>query len=266
MIKNIIIIVASSVTCGYIGYKIGAKKAQKFADEQVNSTKESLKNYYEQKLSEKDEEIKKIEEVKNDMGVDPGINDDNDPTNVFKDPREQFPKPFEAVQSKYYKLDPNIKVKIQEHMTTEKVDNGVYKIPEKDMILKRPNDLPPTAIDTPDGYPDPDDINVEPYLIRDVDYGTIDKFDMQELVLWSCGTVTTDDASYDIVSPTYLFRLLPEGWTNMFGWGNSDKYVNSLYFRNNKEKKDIQITKQSQPFKEWVEATCPGRLDELEED
>jgi len=246
MIKEISIFAGSIISGLYIGYKLGIKKAQKFADEQVNSTKEALKNYYEKKLSEKDEIINENKEKQiNDMGVDPGVNDD-DPVNVFKDPRVQFPRIIKAVQP-----EPDLK------FPASKLDVK---------IAKRPNDLPPTAIDTPDGYPDPNDQTVEPYLIRDVDYGTIDNFEMQELILWECGTVTTDDASYDIVSPKYLFNLLPEGWSNMFGWGDEDRYIDCLYFRNNKEKKDVQIAKQAQTFKEWVEKVCPGRLEELDED
>ena len=202
-----------------------------------------------------------------DLGVDPGIDDEK-----VKDPREQFPKPFEAVQPKY-KLNTNLKEKIQEDIvykiTEKEMDNIkkediVYKTPEKDKVLKRPNDLPPTAIDTPDGYPDPDDTSAEPYLIRDVDYGAFNDFELQELILWECGTVTTDDASYDVVSPTYLFKVLPEGWTKWFGWG--ERYLDSLYFRNNAEKKDIQITKQFRTFRDWIEENYPGRLSELDED
>ena len=265
MIKNIIILAGCTIASGFIGYKIGVKKAQKFADEQVNSTKRALKNYYNKKLSEKDDIINEFNKnmVPKDLGVDPSINDT----------REQFPGTFEDLQP--YELTPNFKELLRKKEISEDVikspdlihkaqNKGYYK--QKDQIAKKPIDLPPTAIDTPDGYPDPNDISVEPYLIRDVDYGTIDDFELQELVLWNCGTVTTDDASYDIVEPKYLFELLPIGWSNMFGWGNTDKYMDSLYFRNNKEKKDIQITKQHQNFKDWVEQTCPGRLDELEED
>ena len=271
MIKEIIILSGSLAIGGFVGYKIGINKAQKIANEQVNSTKESLKKYYEKKLSEKDEIIKqKVEEIMpKDLGVDPGI--DDDATNVFKDPRELFPGVVKTIQPNY-KLTPHFKEKLKENLVDPNVPDASFKITKELMdkeinkIAKRPNDLPPTAIDTPDGYPDPEDKNAEPYLIRDLDYGTIDNFELQELILWSCGTVTTDDASYDIVSPTYLFDVLPMNWTKMFGWGNDDRYANSLYFRNNKEKKDIQITKQNQNFRDWVEEVCPGRLDELDED
>ena len=266
MIKNIIIASTSLIVGLYFGYKFGAGKAQKYADEQVNSTKQSLRNYYEKKLEKKDSVIKqKAEEMMpKDLGVDPGVNDE-----VVKDPREQFPRFVKTIQPEY-KLSSQAKEKLKEYVTNPE-DNFVKITKEaidKEMnkVIKRPNDLPPTAIDTPDGYPDPEDISAEPYLIRDVDFGTVDKFEIQEFVLWNCGTVTTDDASYSIVAPSYLFKLLPEGWSNMFGWGNEGKYDDSLYFRNNREKKDIQITKQSQDFRDWVEATCPGRLSELDED
>lgn len=242
MIREIIIGCGCTIVAGFIGYKIGINKSQKIADEQVNSTKKALKEYYEKKLSEKDEIINEKTEnmIIPDLGVDPGI--DEDQTNVFKDPREQFPRVIKAIS------------------TNERVTL-------KNDIMKRPNDLPPTAIDTPDGYPDPEDINVDPYLIRDIDYGTLDEFEMQELILWEDNQVTTDDAMCDIVSPTYLFKLLPEGWTNMFDWDhNGDKYKDSLYFRNNKEKKDIQITKQNRTYRDWIEEVCPGRLSELGED
>ena len=272
MIKNIIIASCSLIVGGYIGYKIGVNKAQKYADEQVNSTKESLRKYYEKKLEEKDSVIKqKAEEIMPDMGVDPGVND-NVIKDIVKDPREQFQRTSETIQSPY-KLTPEIVKDLKKIPEDEKkYQDLIHKTQEKayykqmDQIAKRPLDLPPTAINTPDGYPDPEDISAEPYLIRDVDFGTVPNFEIQEFVLWKCGTVTTDDASYSIVTPSYLFRLLPEGWVNMFGWGDKGKYDDSLYFRNNHEKKDIQITKQYQDFRDWVEQTCPGRLSELDED
>lgn len=262
MIKKIIIFTTGLISGYFIGKKIGFNKAQKLTDEQVNSTKEAIKKYYEDKLSEKDKIIEqKAEELMpKDLGVDPGIND-ADPSNSIKDPREQFQRIITPVQ-------PNgpFGVKFNEPKDLYKHDPKQFKEALKKEVMTRPNDLPPTAIDTPDGYPDPKDTNAEPYLIRDVDYGTIKDFEMQELVLWKDNTVTTDDANYDVVSPTYLFKLLPEGWVNMFGWGDSDRYIDSLYFRNNREKKDIQISKQNRDFREWVEEVCPGRLDELDED
>ena len=248
MIKEIIIGASSAVIAGFIGYKIGSKKSQKYVDKQIESTKKALKDYYENKLSEKDKTIEEQKEIIDektenmmipDLGVDPGINED--PVNVFKDPREQFPGIIKAIPTK-------------------------ERVTLKDDVMKRPKDLPPTAIDTPDGYPDPNNTNVEPYLIRNVDYGSLDNFEMQELVLWEDNYVTTDDAAYDIVSPTYLFKLLPEGWINMFGWGTAETYKDELYFRNNKEKKDIQITKAHRTLRSWIEEVCPGRLDELGED
>ena len=43
MIKEIIIGASSAVIAGFIGYKIGIKKSQKYADKQVESTKKALK-------------------------------------------------------------------------------------------------------------------------------------------------------------------------------------------------------------------------------
>lgn len=258
MIKEIIISASCLVIGGFVGYKVGVKKAQKFADEQVDSTKKALKNYYEKKLEEKDAVIKKTAEgmivLNNDLGVDPGI-DDADQSNSIKDPREQFPRVIEAVSTdKYTTIKKTTKDDLKDTKDSRK----------KDDVMKRPNDLPPTAIDTPDGYPDPEDENAAPYLIRDVDYGTVEGFEMQELILWECGTVTTDDSAHDVVSPTYLFKVLPEGWTKWFGWG--ERYLDSLYFRNNKEKKDIQISKELRTFREWLEENFPGRLGEVDED
>ena len=221
-----------------IGYTIAIRKAQAVADEQVNDTKTALKAYYEKKiesLSEAEKEPQKDvegEQMTIDMGVDPGIDDAT--KNVYvEDSRARFQEPAAPVQ------------------------------PRNDNVIKRPKNLPPTAIDTPDGYPDPNDKKAPSYLIREEDFGEIDDWDTLSLIFWKCGTVTTNDSVCEIVSPTLLLRLLPENWPDMFGWGEDDKYADCLYFRNNAERKDIEIEKDLRTYKEWLEEVYPGRAAEL---
>lgn len=219
----------------FFGNKSAMKKVQIIADEQVEDTKKALKAYYEDKLDKKKTECQEDEEQPSiDMGVDPGINDE--PKKPVEDPRSRFQESPKTIQS------------------------GVSD------VMKRPKNLPPTAVSTPDGYPDPNDKKAPPYLIREEDYGELDDWDTLELIFWKDGVVSTDDSVCEIVSPGLLFKLLPEKWPNMFGWGDEKgKYDDVIYFRNNEERRDIQISKDLRTYKEWIEEVYPGRLEQLEE-
>lgn len=209
----------------YIGYRLGLNKAQKMADEQVNDTKVALRNYYENKIEEVKEDKAKENE---DLGVDPGINDVaevlNKSAEAASEARDRFPGSNEKVQS------------------ISRADN---------------------VVNEPEKYPDPEDKTKEPYMITEKEYGELDNWDTLDLILWKCGTVTTDDARCDVVSPTLLLRLLPEKWPDMFSYNG--KYVDTIYFRNNKERRDVQIIKDNRTYREWMEEVYPGRLDELDE-
>lgn len=233
--------IVGSIVGGFVGYRISKNNTQKIADEQVEEVKESLKKYYENKISDMKKDISETSEPKVeesvDLGVDPGINDGpKKPKKLVENTRERFQGVAETVQ------------------------------PRVSDVMTRPTDLPPTAIDTPDGYPDPEDTSVEPYLIREKDYGELDDWDTVELILWKDGTVSTDDSMCEIVSPTLLFKLLPEKWSSMFNWDKTGKYEESLYFRNNVERKDIQINKDYRTYREWMEEVYPGRLEELDDE
>lgn len=233
--------VVGSIVGGFAGYRISKNNTQKIADKQVEEVKESLKKYYENKISDMKKDIPETSEPKVeesvDLGVDPGINDGpKKPKKLVENTRERFQGVAETVQ------------------------------PRISDVMTRPTDLPPTAIDTPDGYPDPEDTSVEPYLIREKDYGELDDWDTVELILWKDGTVSTDDSMCEIVSPTLLFKLLPEKWSSMFNWDKTGKYEESLYFRNNAERKDIQINKDYRTYREWMEEVYPGRLEELDDE
>ena len=130
--------------------------------------------------------------------------------------------------------------------------------------MKPPRDLPPDAVNTPDGYPDPEDESAPPYLLREKDYGTLDEFDTLQFILWADSKVSANDSYCELVSPTKLFELLPENWVNMFDWDKTGKYTSVIYFRNNKEKVDIEIVKDVRTYKEWLEEVYPGRVDEAE--
>lgn len=238
----------------YIGNKVAMAKAQKMADEQVEDTKRALKAYYENKIAKIEEENddKAVEMTKeSDMGVDPDV--DEPISNVVSkkeaiaqaEVRERFPESDEKVQSR----------------TGTK--RGTRK---NETVMKRPKNLPPDAVNTPDGYPDPNDKKAPPYLIREEDYGSLDDWDTLELILFKCGTVTTDDSMCEPVSPTLLLRLLPEGWPDKFGWDKDGKYSDTLCVRNNAERRDIQIIKDNRTYREWVSDVYPGRLEELEDE
>lgn len=225
---------------GYFGYKKAMKKAQAIADEQVEDVKKSLKAYYENKA--KNEEAKQAIE---DLGVNPGINDE-----PVEDSRNRFQRSSEAVQSNNSRVVQNFKDE------TDKI--------ARDYLSKV--DKTPDAVDTFDGYPDPDDKKAPPYLIREEDYGELDNWDTLDLILWKCGTVTMNDSMCYEVQPSLLFKLLPENWANMFGWDAKGKYADTVCFRNNKERRDIQIVKDNRTYREWVEEVYPGRLSEFDDE
>lgn len=234
----------------FIGHKVAMNKAQKIADEQVEDVKKALKDLYEDRIKEaREKDLPKNEEDEDgrknaEMGVDPGIND--------IDSRSRFPRPSKTIQSASKTIEPKIEA------PTDK---------EHEKLMKRPTDLPPDAIDTLDGYPDPDDVpakSLTPYLLREKDFDTIDNFDTLELILWADGQVSVNDSYCELVSPTKLFELLPENWVNMFDWDKTGKYASVIYFRNNKERVDIEIIKDVRTYKEWLEEVYPGRASELE--
>lgn len=224
----------------FIGKKVAMKKVQEIADAQVEDVKKSLTELYENRIREarKQEENTKDEEQlemnNKEMGVDPGINDDA---------RARFPRPSAPVQPD---------------------DGGRVKKRTRDEVMKPPRDLPPDVVNTPDGYPDPEDESAPPYLLREKDYGTLDEFDTLQFILWADSKVSANDSYCELVSPTKLFELLPENWVNMFDWDKTGKYTSVIYFRNNKEKVDIEIVKDVRTYKEWLEEVYPGRVDEAE--
>ena len=247
--------VGGGVAGFFIGKKTAMKKVQQLADEQVEDVKKSLTELYEDRIREAREKAELAEQKDEDqtamtdeeMGVDPGVNDDA---------RDRFPGTSATVQSD----GTGVKPKPQKKTAAPKVISR-----KKAEVMKRPTDLPPDAVDTPDGYPDPDDENAPPYLIREKDYGELDNFDTIELILWADRKVSANDSYCELVSPTKLFEILPENWVNMFDWDKTGKYTSVIYFRNNKEKVDIEIVKDVRTYREYLEAVYPGRVSEADD-
>ena len=168
--------------------------------------------------------------------MDPGIDDLVEQKPTAED-RERFPKPPKT-------LLPTGKLK------GEGTAKPKETLTRGEKIIKDP-------------YPDFNDPKVQPYKIYEKDFGDLDDWDTLELILWGDGTVTTDDSMCEMVSPTLLFKLLPEGWPNQFF--EDGKPVDTIYYRNNKERRDIQIIKDSRTYREWIEEVWPGRLSELDD-
>ncbi len=246
------ILCAVSVTLGigiglYIGNKHGYKKGMKKLDSEVESVKSSLKSYYDKKINEnKTENSDNKTTIINNKGeiidIPPTIVNPTEEVDPRKDPHE---------------------LNVSEKESRARFPRVIKAVPTDDAVIhydKRK--MPPTAVNTPDGYPDPDDKKALPYLIRKEDYGEFDDWDTREFIFWECGTVTTDDTVCEQVSPSLLMRLLPEKWPSFFDWSKDGEYADEIFFRNNQERVDIQIVKDRRKYRDWLEEVFPGRAEE----